>query len=375
MSVVRAGRIPDRAPHSAQQSTVPSPEQHRALAIVRAQGWNGSSFQVLARGYSYHFDGDAFVAYVDTGTSWVAAGAPVGAQDRIAEVAERFRDAAREAGRNVCFFSAGSRFVAETPGWKSLVIGEQPIWRTATWRDESDRKRSLGAQVRRARAKGVVVRRIEASRVRPGTDERRMIDDVLGEWLESRRMPPMGFLVDVQPFVFGDERRIFRAERDGVVVALLVAAPIYARNGWLVETLARRNDAPNGTSEALIDAAMNAAASESVDIVTLGMAPLAGTTALRLRLARWLTRPFYDFDGLYAFRRKLRPDAWEPLYLVVPPKAPRWLALVESLRAFAHGSITRFALRSLLRLITRRAVSRAIGSSRFARGILASRSR
>ncbi len=336
-----------------------SADRSRAHEIVRARGWNGTSFQVLGEGYAYHFDGDAFVAYVDTGSAWVAAGAPVVARERLAEVAESFRVAAERAGRTACFFGAGARFVQEAPSWNTITIGAQPIWRTTRWSEHAKSARSISAQVRRARAKGVTIRRLDPSELVAGSSMRSAIEALVHGWLASRRMPPMGFLVDVQPFHFVDERRTFVAERGGDLVGVLSAAPIYARRGWLVETLARHEHAPNGTTEALIDAAIRTAESESVEIVTLGMAPLTGANVpLRLRFARWLTRPFYDFAGLHAFRTKLRPDEWETLYLTVPPRssgAAGWLALVESLRAFARGSILRFALRSAVHLAARTA--------------------
>ena len=52
--------------------------------------------------------------------------------------------------------------------------------------------------------------------------------------------------------------------------------PVYARRGRFIEDLLRAPEAPNGTSELLVDAAMREAASDGVRYVTLGLAPLAG---------------------------------------------------------------------------------------------------
>lgn len=333
---------------------MPTPDRSRAHAIVRARGWNGTSFQVLGDGFSYHFDEDAFVAYVDTGTAWVAAGAPVVSRDRLAAVAESFCAAAAEAGRSVCFFGVGSRFVAEVPAWRALTLGAQPVWRTSRWRERAERARSIGGQVRRAAAHGVAIRRIDARELEEGATTRRAVEAVLARWLSRRRMAPMGFLVGGQPFAFADERRMFVAEHGGRIVAVSSAAPIYARRGWLVETLARLDDAPNGTTEALVDATIRAAGDDGDELVTLGMSPLSGVPVARpLRIARWLTSPFYDFTGLHAFRAKLRPDEWEPLYISVPPGGGRWRGLLESLRAFAGGGVVSFALRSAWHLAQR----------------------
>ena len=52
------------------------------------------------------------------------------------------------------------------------------------------------------------------------------------------------------------ERMVLVAKRNSTPIAYLVASPIAARQGYLVELVARSRSAPNGVSELLIDAAM-----------------------------------------------------------------------------------------------------------------------
>jgi lysylphosphatidylglycerol synthetase-like protein (DUF2156 family) len=92
---------------------------------------------------------------------------------------------------------------------------------------------------------------------------------------------------------------------------------------------------------------MRAAATRGDESVTLGLAPLAGDVAPPLRLARVLSTPLYDFRGVHAFKHKLRPAHWEPVYLCAPSLP--WLALRDGLTAFARGSLIRFGLRTLAR--------------------------
>jgi lysylphosphatidylglycerol synthetase-like protein (DUF2156 family) len=111
----------------------------------------------------------------------------------------------------------------------------------------------------------------------------------------------------------------------------------------------RGRRAPNGTIELLIDAAMRAAAARGDREVTLGLAPLAGPVARWLRLARTISTPLYDFGGLRAFKAKLRPHAWEPVYLCAAPSGSILVAIRDSLVAFAGGSLIGFGARTLLR--------------------------
>jgi lysylphosphatidylglycerol synthetase-like protein (DUF2156 family) len=319
-------------------------ERTRALEILRVHGWATVSFQLLESGYRYWFDGDdAFVAYVDTGSAWVAGGAPVASAARLEEVATRFVAAARAARRRATFFACEHRFV-DAVSWRACRIGEQPVWRPSDWSAVVSSARSLRYQLRRAESKGVRVGRLASEDV---PARREAIDALALSWLASRRMTPMGFLVQLEPLGFPEERVMFTAERDGKLVGFLSAIPVYARRRWFIEDVLRADDAPNGTVELLIDAAMRAPEIANSDTMTLGLAPLAGNVGFPLRIARSVSKPLYDFKGLHAFKHKLRPSAWEPVFVCSP--SPRWRAIADGLTAFAHGSLLRFAVRTLLR--------------------------
>jgi phosphatidylglycerol lysyltransferase len=232
-----------------------------------------------------------------------------------------------------------------------MPVGEQPSWDPASWPAVLQADRRLREQLRRARAKNVVVRALDHSELaHAGATLRDDLDALVARWLKSRKMPPMGFLVDVQLFDFATERRWFAAERDGQLVGLLVAVPIYRRRGWFFEDLLRTPDAPNGTTELLFDAAIRSVADEGSRYVTLGLAPLAGEIRPWMRFVRDCTAALYDFDGVRRFKAKLRPSDWEPIYLAWPEGASGNLALLDALSAFTmrsrdghdRGSFVRF---------------------------------
>jgi len=319
------------------------------LALLEAHGWNATSFQVLGPGFRYWFDGDdACVGYVDTGGAWVAAGPPVAPVERLAEVSARFAEAARAAGRRACLFATEDRF-RETAAWPALQIGEQPMWAPADWDAILRARRSLREQLRRARAKGVTVRVLAPAELAPAHATRVELDGLIARWLASRTIAPMGFLVQVEPFTFPERRRFFVAEAGGRIVGFLGVIPIYARAGWFFEDFLRDPAAPNGTIELLVDAGMRAAAEERIAVVTLGLAPLAGEVGPLLRSARRLGRALYDFDGLRAFKAKLAPRSWSPIFLSYPPGGSSARAVADTLTAFARGGLLRFGLETLLR--------------------------
>jgi phosphatidylglycerol lysyltransferase len=322
----------------------------RVLGLLRLHGWNATSFQVLEPEFEYWFEGDdACVAYVDTGHAWVAAGAPIAPEPRLQEVAEKFSRAARENRRRAVFFATERRF-ARLPSFAAMLVGEQPIWNPKEWAANVRGTRSLREQLRRARAKGVSVVRLDPSELeKPNGNWRIAIEQLIERWMGSQPMPPMGFLVRVHPFLYARERRLFVALRGNELVAFAGVIPIYARKGWFVEDLIRAPDAPNGTVELLVDAAMRDAAELGSEYVTLGLAPLAGAVEFWLGAARKYGSALYDFAGLEAFKTKFRPREWSPIYLSYPRDESSYLALYASLVAFSRRGLFRYGVETLLR--------------------------
>src|SRR6188508_684547 len=106
---------------------------------------------------------------------------------------------------------------------------------------------------RHARTEPVAARRLDPSELEPSHATRARLDEIIERWLAARPMATMGFLVQVHPYTFPEERRSFVAERDGRVVGFLGIVPIYARGGWFFEDFLTDPRAPNGTTETLID--------------------------------------------------------------------------------------------------------------------------
>ncbi len=336
-----------------------SPDHAHARALVLRHGWNAVSYQVLNRGMRWWFSaaGDAVVGFARHDRVRVVCGAPVCLGERIEAVADEFERDTAAAGDRVVFFGAGARlervYVARRD--HSLVkIGAQPVWDPRAWPANVAAHASLRAQLNRARNKGVRVREW------PPADARHAqpLEAVLREWLATRGLPPLAFMVT--PFLLDqlEDRRVFVAERAGEVLAYLVATPVPARDGWLVEEWPRSPRAPNGTTQLLVDAAMRAFADAGCGYATLGLAPLsrqgddaAGAQPAWLRLLLgWVRahgRRFYNFAGLEAFKAALHPRDWDPIYAIAPGAhlSPRMLHAIAG--AFAGGSPEWLVLRAI----------------------------
>ncbi len=313
-------------------------------ALVARYGHDTVSFQGLGPGFARWLEpgGAAGVAYVDTGGAWVAAGSPLAPRARLVEVAMAFAEAARGAGRRASFFAAEQPLVEA--GLRATLVGEQPVWQRDHWPEVLASSSSLRYQLSRARHKGVRVRELVASEVADDAPLRAALTNVTADWQGAHGMAPMQFLVQLAPFAQAEARLLLVAEQGEAVVGLASAVPVVARKRLFVEHFIRAPGAPNGTVELLVDGVMERTTAAEV---TLGLAPLAGAVSRWLRMARWLGSPLYDFAGLRAFKAKLRPDAWEPVYLCVPPGASTLVALRDTLRAFAGGSLLGFGASSL----------------------------
>jgi hypothetical protein len=329
-------------------------DRQRVLALLKRHGWGAASFQTLGPGFRYWFapDGDACLAYVDTGGAWVVGGLPIADRSRWGELVSAFADAAHRQGRRVRYVTLDPRFAAEI-GLDTLCFGEMPLWDPQAWDGTVRSSRSLKEQLRRARAKGVRSYPLDPDPIADASSPtRQAMVGVVQAWLASRRAPPLGFIAQVQPFFHVHERRYIAAEWHGQLIAVLVAVPVYARQGWMVETIFRTPQAPNGVSELLVDAAMRQFAAEGSHYATLGAAPLTDRVNGWLKLGRWLGSPLYNFWGLYTFKAKLRPQHWEPIHIAFEHGHSPLLAFWDVAMAFAPDDKGRLLL-SLMRTYRR----------------------
>lgn len=285
------------------------------------------------------------VTYVDTGSAWLAIGRPLTAPDAVLRVMEEFVADARAHRRRVAFFAVDE--LIRSAGYTAFRLGEQPIFEQAAWPETLKAKKSLREQLRRAKAKGVRVRRLASHDILPGSATRGRIRELAVAWLASRRMEPLQFLVALEPFHAPDEHVYLVAEREGRILAFASLIPIPARNGWLLEDILRDDDVPNGTTELLFDAALRETSDSHM--LTLGLALFSGEMPTWALAVRTLTRPLYDFEGLRAFKERLHPVRWDGVYLVAPKGESLLVLLVECARAFAGGSLVGFGMRSIVR--------------------------
>lgn len=326
-------------PRDAPRASEPRDDLVEVRDLVVRHGWNATAYQILNPGMERWFSArrDAVVGYVTHGGYRVVAGSPVCAASRLAEVIEEFESDTHARGLWSCYFAADERVaeeLAQRGPFDRILLGAQPVWNPHDWPDILRRKASLRAQLNRARNKQVTASRWSRQQAEDHPELLRCLE----EWLETRGLPPLHFLVEPETLGRLYDRRVYVAVQDAAdpavemqgiptVRGFLVASPIPKRDGWLIEQIIRGRGAPNGTSELLLDAAWRDLADSGAKYVTLGLSPLSSRSDVEflhhrvwLRLALgWVRahgRRFYDFDGLDAFKAKFLPERWEPIWAI-----------------------------------------------------------
>lgn len=316
----------------------------RTRELILAYGWNTTSYQILNPGIKRWFSAanDAVVGFNSSVGVRVVAGAPVCAKERLTEIVAEFENDAARNGERVCYLAAESRLETiyeNTPDAAKILLGAQPVWQPKNWAEIVAMHKSLRAQINRARNKNVKVEEW----TREKAFKNPLLTEVLREWLDSKGLPPLHFLVEPDTLERLYDRRVFVATRNEEIVGFVVLSPVATRNGWLFEQFVHRPKAPNGTVELMIDAAMRALATDGYDYATLGLSPLSVRAKiepfdnplwLRILLA-WMRKHaqrFYNFDGLDAFKAKLQPENWEPVFAIYnrPRVSPRMLYAIAS---------------------------------------------
>lgn len=277
-------------------------------------------------------------------------------------------------GGRVCYFGAEGRvreLLGGAPTHSLVTLGAQPIWRPEGWCSAFDTDASLRAQRNRARNKGVAVSEWSVERA---TDHPALWQ-CLHEWLDTRGLPPLHFLVEPSTLGFLAGRRVFVAERAGTPVGFVVLSPVPERRGWLTEQFVRGRGAPNGTVELTLDTAIRAVAADGAEYVTMGIVPLSNHDAgasqvnpawLRLLLA-WVRahgRRFYDFDGLDGFKSKFHPEEWEPIYAISHEPRFTFRTLYAIAAAFSEGPPAWAVIRGLAKA-ARQEVHWALSAPRY----------
>ncbi len=331
-------------------------EREKIRNLILRFGWNSTCYQLMNPGFRYWFskDGLAAVGYVQYAKTRIVGGGPVCAFEHLPKVVAEFEAETSARGLHVCYFASEARLeslLVGHSGYAVLQLGAQPVWKPSELVHIIEAKQSLRSQLHRAENKGLVVREWGVREASKSST----LHAVLTQWLATRGLPSLHFLVEPETLAQLEDRRMFVATIGSDVVGFLNASPIPERHGWLIEQFVRGSAAPNGTVELMLCHAAKTFAEEGYDYLTLGLSPLtmAGKSSSQrtspilqflLGWARGHGKRFYNFAGLEFFKAKFEPETWEPIYAISNEKQFSLRALYAIACAFTNGRPVRTVL-------------------------------
>ncbi|HEX3721461.1 MAG TPA: DUF2156 domain-containing protein, partial [Nitrolancea sp.] len=261
-------------------------------------------------------------------------GDPIGTPEGCTRVIDEFLDVAAVNGWTPCFYGATERHLNEFErhGLAWVQVGEDAMidlpnlnFRGKAWQDVRTARN-------RAQRDDVSFQMIDQTTIEPAIVAQ--LWEISDEWAGQRALPEMNFTLGHLTDPPDPEIRTGIAiDSNGKIHGFVTWLPVYARNGWVIDLMRRRNDAFRGVMEFLIAESALAFQAEGCPFVSLSAAPLAhlprqkhhpGTIERALSYLAERLDTLYHFTSLVDFKRKFMPG-WEPVYLAYagPASLPR----------------------------------------------------
>jgi len=271
-------------------------------------------------------DGAAFIAYADTGRSYIAQGDPVGDRQAGAALIARLCDMADRSGRR-CAFNALSPGYLEPcldRGMSIVKIGEVARVRLADFTLDGPARKDFRYARGRARRENYVFEVVPARLTEPLLQELRRISDA---WLALKQGEEKGFALGAfsEDYLANFDVAVLRHGETGQIVAfsnLLIGA----RRNEISPDLMRYDPlGPSYSMDALFAELLLWAAAQGYTWFSLGAAPFAGLEKRESGTTHnWIGRLLYEhgeklyhFEGLRTFKQKFDP-VWTAQYLASP---------------------------------------------------------
>lgn len=332
--------------------------RHRAdaghvAALLERHGDSSVSWFALADDADYFFSSNrrAVIAYRFESDTLLTVGDPIGPPEDLPPLLRDFAAFCRDHDWQFAIFQARPERLPtyRALGWRALHIGEEPVLWTGRFTLEGGAIGDVRRMSRRARADGIEVWHVLPGAAFPpeGPDADAIVHqlrEVSSAWLRAHHGSDRGFCMgrfDAQRL-----RDVWLAvawnRKQRRVEGFLTWVPIGARRGWALDLMRRRADSTPGAMELLVVHSVEAARERGDTMLSLSLSALAhvgeadagnesdrsgeaasrnaktAAQAARARefLSQHLAR-FYDFKGLFSWKKKFAPE-FEDRYLVYP---------------------------------------------------------
>ena len=336
-------------------------QMERVSGILRMHGDSTVSSYALSPGTDWFFSrtGRSFIAYRHVSDVLLGIGDPVGSAEELPSLLEDFAGYAEARDWTPAFFQTSTERLAlyRRLCWRALHIGEDPVISPERFTLEGGTMGDVRRAVSKAARAGLEVRlfhpherRFEPEGADHGLYEQ--MREISAQWLSQHPGGEMDFCMGR----FSAERlqsawlAVGVSTTDARVEGFLTWEPVWARRGWTLDLMRRRPDSMPGTMESLIVTSIEAARTRGDAVLSLALSALANvphegqapeepeSDRAREFLRRHLSG-FYDFEGLFRWKRKFDPE-FEDRFLVYPSALALPAVLLALVRAQSSGGLS-----------------------------------
>jgi lysylphosphatidylglycerol synthetase-like protein (DUF2156 family) len=318
---------------------LPAGVDPEALAeALRHHGRTAFAFDVLQAPERYGFFQSrtvpgAIVPYRSVGRGDVVIGEPLAPADALERVTREFLEDRADRGRRVLGFVASEDFAraAIACGASAAQLTSEPEIDPVTWEPAGGSAKKMRQYVKRLRKEGYEGRALPARSAVIRDEFRRGAEALIRTWIREG-VGRSAHILEVDAWRLPAEKRYFAVydpKDEERLLALLIAHPVYALDGWHLCHLVRDPKAPKGVAELVVSRAIETLGDEGCRYATFGPfpEPQMGEFLGVGRTMERIVRRAYDLAGRrggYArsveFYRKVQAGTWRRRYMVFFPR-------------------------------------------------------
>ena len=318
-------------------------------AIACQTGTSANLVYLRDKGVLFDESRRAFIMYAVQGRTWVALGDPVGPPECSGPLIRLFLERCDDYGGVPAFYEISKDHLHRYAdfGLTFVKLGEEARVNLPAFSLDGARAAKHRQAMRYLEKAGASFRIVPPPEVPVIMDQLRAVSD---DWLREKSAAEKGFSLGSFDPEYISRFPVAIVEKNGEIFAfanLWADAHLFELS---VDLMRYREGAPKEVMEAIFVSLMSWAKAQGYQWFSLGMAPLSGferspVAPLWSRVGSFVFEhggPFYNFQGLRAYKEKFHPD-WEPRYLVYPGgfRLPQILGDISALIAGGYLKILR----------------------------------
>jgi phosphatidylglycerol lysyltransferase len=317
-------------------------ERQCAKAIVEEYGCSSLARLTLLNDKAYYFSpsGRSVIAYASKGRGAIALGDPIGPENDRKEAIFSFLKFCQRNDWHPAFYQTlpDDLELYRSLGFRVLQIGEEAIANLKAFTTQGKAGKDWRAALNRMKKLGHEVVFYPPPISDKLLQELKVVSD---EWLLMTQGSEKHFSLGwFHEEYLRDCEIVAVRTAEGKISAFVNVIPEYQLNEITIDLMRRTVEVEQGTMDFLFTSMFQQFKERGYDTFNLGLVALSGVgeKPYSPRLEKALhylynhLNQFYNFQGLYAFKEKFKPQ-WEPRYFIYPSRGALPEVIVALIRA------------------------------------------